>query len=250
MERRLFALVGVVFATAALGEALPLPNTTFLIEEAWRSDAAIMQHAVWFTEEDRTYVWTLELATPERPHRFSMSLPVTIRDPALLSVSEISLDYAWQFMGQSGDRMALSPRVSLIVPIDGHTLRSDALGIDVAVPLTVLHRPSLATHWNVRAGWSPRAGGRIETALGFGAVRAVGERLIAVLETELGTYSEGGDRIEELIVSPALRWRLEPLASRGIFPGFAVPITHSSGDFTVGVVFQMMFEHELSRSSE
>ena len=72
--------LAVLFAALTLtasAQTLTLPNSGFLIEEAWRGDSVVGQHVLAFAGDEWSYSWTHEWASADSPHRFAYSVPLS-----------------------------------------------------------------------------------------------------------------------------------------------------------------------------
>lgn len=242
--RKPLTLLAFLFASPAPAEPLPLENSGFLVEEAWRADSITGQHSLDLDEDDWTYTWTEEWASPHDPHRFSFSVPVNLSEGSLGELSEISLNYAWQWGGGTHKGVALSPRFSLRLPLDSSLSHPGEIGVEAALPMTLHHGPRFASHWNARVAWDPGNDSQpAEVAFAAGMARAVGSHLIGVLEAEFSVHDEDGRWENTLTIAPGIRWRMEPLATLGILPGLALPVAITSDEHSVGLLFHMRFEH-------
>jgi hypothetical protein len=236
MRHTLVALTLWALAGPALAQ-VPLANSAFLLEEAWRADSAVNQHVLSYGDREWIYTWTQEYAAPERSHRFAWSASVGLNAPGSSQPGEISLDYVWQLAGRENDRVALAPHLAVIVPLQS---RDSGVGAVVMLPMTIRHGRRAASHWNIRAGWSSFESGPDELAVAAGFVGLVGDRMAAVIESEMRPLER------ELVISPGVRWTVDSLARLGIAPGVAVPISVSNGGRSAALMFHVMFEHALS----
>lgn len=238
--RHLFLVLLLSTGAPNASAQLSLSNNSFLLEEAWPADSAVNQHAVSYADRQWSYTWAQEFAAPDRPHRFGWSASLQ-SDGSTSKLGDLSLDYVWQGRGTHGDRFSVAPHVSFVTPLQG----GDQRGAMIATyPLSVLHSARTATHWNVRGVWTAADEESIEISVAAGLVRLVGDRMAAVLESELRPFSR------EVTISAGARWRADRFARAGIVPGIAIPVTISAHDRSASLVFHVMFEHQLSRSED
>lgn len=221
---------------------LSLPNNSFLLEEGWRADSAVNQHAIAYGDRQWSYTWTQEFAAPERPHRFAWSASVQAGDSGPAKPGDLSLDYVWQLGGTDADRVAVAPRLSFVTPLQRGEGRSAV--VVTSLPLSIRHGARAATHWNVSAAWTTGAEEPIDIAIAAGVVRLVGVGTAAVIETEFRPFDG------EVTISGGARWNAARFTGAGLVPGIAVPMTISKDDRSVSVLFHVMFEHQLSRSRD
>lgn len=239
--RPLFLALMICTAGMPSFAQLSLPNNSFLLEEGWRADSAVNQHAIAYGDRQWSYTWTQEFAAPERSHRFAWSASVQASDSGPAEPGDLSLDYVWQWRGTDADRVAVAPRLSFVTPLQRGEGRSAV--VVTSLPLSMRHGARAATHWNVRAAWTTGTEA-IEIAIAAGVVRLVGEGMAAVVETEFRPLDG------EVTISGGARWNAARFTGAGLVPGIAVPMTISKDDRSVSVLFHVMFEHQLSRSRE
>lgn len=237
MRSLLFVLICSVGAPSFA--QLSLPNSSFLLEEGWRADSGVNQHAIAYGDRRWSYTWSQEFAAPARPHRFGWSASVQATD-SVSQLGDLSLDYVWQLKGTDADRIAVAPHLSFVTPLQGGEDRNAV--VVASLPLSMRHGARAATHWNVRAAWTAALHEPFELVVAAGLVRLIGDRMAAVVETEFRPL----DR--EVTISAGARWNPARSSGSGIVPGIAVPMTISRDDRSVSVLFHVMFEHQLSRS--
>ena len=60
--RSLFLFVLISSVAAPSFAQLSLPNSSFLLEEGWRSDSGVNQHAIAYGDRRWSYTWSQEFA--------------------------------------------------------------------------------------------------------------------------------------------------------------------------------------------
>ncbi|MCA1733844.1 MAG: hypothetical protein LC732_09600, partial [Acidobacteria bacterium] len=153
MRSRLCFLLFLQLAAVPAGAADPisLSDTTFLVEEAFRADAPVLQHAVGFSDRVWNYTLTQEWAGTS-PHLVGYSVPLEMGERGgEVALGAASLDYRYQAGGREEDVFGFAPRMSLIVPLTSGA----ATGVAVSAPLTIRHGSRVASHWNVGGSLTP-----------------------------------------------------------------------------------------------
>lgn len=250
MRCRLVVLLALLtgFSSAAGAEPISLHDTTLILEEAFRADAQVLQHAVALAGREWSYTLTHELAG-ETPHLLSWSLPIVIgEDGGQPALGAASLDYRYQIGGRDRDRYGFAPRVSLLLPVNPDANMSP--GMSVAAPLTLAHGEALASHWNLSAAVVGEEDGSRsnEISAGAGFSRVINHRTVFVLEavaswSRIDTGPVGGES-RSVVVCPAVR-RVVELGGVRLVPGLGLPITIEREDRSVGVSFHLMLENSL-----
>lgn len=150
------ALVGLVFSvTPGLAEEVKkIQDNSFLLEEAYNQEDGVVQHIQMFQylkkSKDWQYTFTQEWPVPKQTHQFSYTIPVGhLHDNDSTGVGDILLNYRYQAIMQ--DRIALSPRFSLILPTGDYKkgFGTDTVGYQVNIPLSMELSDKLVTHWNM-----------------------------------------------------------------------------------------------------
>lgn len=206
---------------ALASEPLSIQDNSFLIEEAYNQEAGVVQHIfTYMRSRHGGYAATFTQEWPVRglAHQLSYTLQRG-GGPALVN-------YRYQLAGDGNARVAVSPRLSLMV---GHGSR----GFDVNVPVSVAVSDRFVTHWNAGA---TRDGRTTTWSAGASAIAAPLPKVHLMLETRWTR-----DTKSLLTVSPGLRWAHD-LGKLQIVPGIAVPI---GSDRSRAVYAYLSLEHPL-----
>ncbi|HEY0304321.1 MAG TPA: hypothetical protein VGC44_05075 [Longimicrobiales bacterium] len=116
-----------------------IADNSFLVEEAFNQEAGVFQNILLF-QRPHGREWTLEF-TQEWPvfsqrHQFSFTVPLEAVKPPLaedydVARGTIGLNYRYQLTFEEGSGVAVSPRVSLLIP------RADEdLGVQFNLPVS------------------------------------------------------------------------------------------------------------------
>ncbi|MFN2240325.1 MAG: hypothetical protein ABR524_13125 [Thermoanaerobaculia bacterium] len=249
MRSLLFSLLFLLLATFSAGAADPisLSDATFLVEEAFRADAPVLQHAFGFSERAWNYTLTHEWAGTS-PHLVGYSVPLELGERGgEVALGAASLDYRYQAGGRDEDVFGFAPRMSLIVPLTSGA----ATGVAVSAPLTVRHGSRVASHWNVGGSWTPEHDSIAsrEAFAGAAIARVLNQRTVGVVEATVTWTQEIFDgspasRSRAIVVSPGIRRAID-VAGYRLVPGIAIPLTIEGGDRSLDVAFHVMFENAL-----
>ena len=252
----------------ATGAPAPEPpsiqDNSFLIEEAYNQEDGVIQHINSFLRLTQSHDWVFT-ATDEWPvrslkHQLSMTLVAahTGSFPGSgVGWGDTALNYRYQLLGNGKAKLAVSPRLSLLLPT-GETLTGRGLGgfgLQTNLPLSVQHSSHWATHWNAGATWVPRARNElgesasvVATNLGQSIVWLAKPRINFLVET----YWSAGESVvaahksqwsQDLYVSPGIRWAYNFRNGLQIVPGIAVPIGVGPSAGETGMIFYLSFEH-------
>ncbi len=171
-------------------------------------------------------------------------------------VGDLALNYRLQAVGSGEARVALSPRLTLLVPTgdSARGLGAGGAGLQINLPLSVALLDRLVTHVNVGATYVPSAraaSGEKGTSTSFSA----GESFIWLAHQNLNFLVEtvytrtdvaipaGTQRAETLTISPGLRGAINFASGLQIVPGIAIPIGVGPSAGERGVFFYLSFEH-------
>jgi hypothetical protein len=267
---RLCGLI-LLFCVNALGQgagAAPdqpgIQDNSFLMEEAYNQEFGVVQHISGFTRfrnsKDWAYTFTQEWPVPGDPrHQFSYTLPFQHAGDFPGSGSgagDVLLNYRYQLTG-NGARVAVAPRISLILPTgDTATGRgSGGLGVQTNFAASVVVLPKLVTHWNAGATFIPHAknpaGDQASSAgynLGQSFVWLAHRRFDVMLETVFFNTQQviGHDKMawdRSLYLNPGIRWAYNFENGLQIVPGISVPIGIGPSQSEKAILLYLSFEH-------
>ena len=254
-------------ANAALadvrGEAPPIQDNSFLIEEAYNQEFGVVQHISNFTRLWSSGDWVYSF-TQEWPglknarHQYSYTVQALgLGASPGAGVGDTLLNYRYQLVGDGEARVAFAPRASLILP-SGASRQGRGYGgwgAQFSLPLSVVLNKSFVTHWNAGTTLIPRArdaaGERAFAAgynLGQSVVWLAADRLNFLVETVYNSSQTvtGRDRVataRSIFVSPGLRWAWNLRHRLQIVQGVAMPIGVGSSAGERGVFVYLSFEH-------
>jgi hypothetical protein len=273
MIRNLALAILILLSTAAVAqtpnpvtapEARPIQDNSFLLEEAYNQEAGVIQHISFFSRRsnDRSWVYTFTQEWPVngQKNQFSYTLGAAHSGDFAGSgtgVGDTALNYRYQLVGSGETRLAIAPRVSLLIPSGDPKFGRGfgGTGLQTNTAISYVWNRYLVSHTNFGATWVPHAtddlGNRAGTVgynLGQSFIWLANPRFNVMLETVYND-NEGiagpakTQRSKDLLISPGVRWAYNFKNGLQIVPGVAVPlgVGPSSGD--KGVILYLSFEH-------
>jgi len=259
-------LAAVVAAAPALALAeegrRPIQDNSFLIEEAYNQEPGVIQHIGNFQRSLRNRAWTFAF-TEEWPvlgqtHQASLTFVAagTAGEAMGTGLGDLALNYRWQALGDGDSVLALSPRLTLLLPTGDASrgLGTGGVGLQVNLPLSAVLARSLVTHLNLGATYVPSAWASASESApltGFAAGQSLvwlaHERLnflVEALYTRTDLHARAGtQRSESLTLNPGLRAAFDFASGLQIVPGASLPIGVGPSQGELGVFFYLSFEH-------
>lgn len=248
------ALLGLARPLAAQsGERGPIQDNSFLIEEAYNQEPAVMQTIQTFSRISGTGEWlytiTQEFPVPGRKHQLSFMLPILRNEERNKGAGDLLLNYRYQLVGDGEAKIACAPRVSLVVPtgMSDRGLGSGGWGAQVMLPVSIVLAEWLVSHTNV--------GGTIlfDAKSGDDRVLTLGQSLIWLAHPNVNLMLEGilnhgnggrdGDSHTDITLAPGLRFALNLPGGLQIVPGIAYTFGVGSSAGQKGVFLYLSFEH-------
>jgi hypothetical protein len=225
-------LAFVAFPSFAI-EPLAIQDNSFFIEEAYNQEPGVYQYIFTFADEDgeQALSFTNEIPVGGQRHQFSYTL-TGVRSGGERGFGDAMINYRYQLAGDGNARLAVSPRVSLIVPTgdDERGLGSGEWGYELNLPVSWAVNDRVVTHWN--AGVTDA--GDASWFAGGSVIAAPFEKFHVMLETRWS----GDDEASDVVVSPGIRWAWDLANGFQVVPGIAVPV--SDGD--AGLFFYLSLE--------
>jgi len=247
-RRAALLTAGLVLSTAGTSRAQePIQDNSFLIEEAYNQERGVVQHISNFARVrgngDWAYTFTQEWPLPDERHQVSYTLPVQDLHAYAAThegLGDLALNYRYQAVGNGRAGLAISPRLSLLLPTGraADNLGTGGVGVQVSLPVSRTVGSRVVTHWNVlitRTFSARDAAGDRAATNSFGAGQSVVwlarpkfNVLVETLWTRTGAVIGDGHAAHSdgLVVSPGIRWAYDFRSGLQIVPGAA---------FTIGV---------------
>ncbi len=244
-------------------EVKKIQDNSFLLEEAYNQEDGVVQHISLFQylkkSKDWQYIFTQEWPVPTQKHQFSYSIPYQhVTDSENTSgLGDIMLNYRYQAIFKGP--VALAPRLSLALPTGDYKkgLGTDAIAVQVNLPLSVELNDRFVTHWNLGATFTPgsrESGGAKADTFGtnYGAsiIWLLHENFNLVLEA-VGTTGEAvqpdGSKQHKnsFFINPGIRGAINFKSGLQVVPGISVPVGIGPSKGEYGGLLYLSFEHPL-----
>ena len=263
-------VVTALFLLASSLEAQDrIEDNSFLIEEAYNQGRGIVQHISAFSRAeggDWEYTFTQEWPFLSQHNQLSFTLPLARLSDGTggrkTALGDIALNYRRQLLGVDGGSIALSPRLSVLLPTGDETTGhgSGGVGLQANLPLSILVSTRLVTHYNGGFTLTPsarNAAGDEATAFGFHA----GASAIVLLTPRLNLMLEGlwtrdhvvvggdlTDGVEAVFLNPGLRYAFDTRGGLQIVPGIAYMIGVGPSAGENGIFLYLSLEHAFSQA--
>ena len=269
-RREAVVICGMFFLAAAATTAAvaqtppPIQDNSFLVEEAYNQEPGVVQHISNFVRfrEERDWVYTFTQEWPFLTQKHQLSFTFPVEDPGSgapgnVGVGDLALNYRYQALGGGEERIAFSPRLSLLLPTGDETedRGAGAAGVQVNLPLSVEISPSFVAHSNLGSTHVPSARNGAGDEAGATAFH-LGQSVIWLARPALNVMLEAAWASEEEVVGPArtsrgssfflapgLRWAHNLASGLQIVPGVAAPIGLGSSRGDGAVLLYLSFEH-------
>jgi hypothetical protein len=242
----------------------PIEDNSFLIEEAYNQDAGVVQHISTFSHPTRgsgwAYSFTQEWPVRSMRHQLSAMIPVlhaASGGGSTTGVGDVALNYRYQLVGEQGGRLAIAPRLSLVLPTGSSTsgFGTGGTGVQVNIPVSVALSERFVTHSNAGLTWTHAARdatGSVAATTSFNA----GQSLIWLATPTMNLMLEAAwnstaqvsgpgqsERSNSFLVSPGVRWAYNLPHGLQIVPGLAVPIGVGPSSGERSIFTYLSFEH-------
>lgn len=245
----------------------PIKDNSFLVEEAYNQEKGVVQHIsnlVLGQGGGWAFSFTQEWPMGTQAHQFSFTLlaaRVGEGGGSQTGLGDLALNYRFQAKGGGDERLAFSPRLSVLIPTGDSRrgLGQGSAGFQANLPLSVTLSKKLVTHWNAGATYTPSARNAAGDEARYGAINLAqsavwlaSQRFNLLLETVWIHSWEvaAADRTEPVnrfLVSPGVRWAHDFKSGLQIVPGaaFTFGLGPSAGERAV--FLYLSFEHPFGR---
>ena len=244
---KIYAILAVLLAAqiAAHAAEAPIQDNSFLVEEAYNQEEGVVQHINAFQRfrdsRDWLYTFTQEWPIGGLQHQFSYTVPITrLADSpdGHTGIGDVALNYRYQLLGDGEARLAIAPRISLLLPTGNESQGrgSGATGYQILVPLSLVLAPTLVAHSNAGFTWTPKARDPDRNKadlkswnVGQSVVWLAAQRFNVMFEW---IYARGQEvagpgsvsTVRGSWLSPGVRWSYDLPSGMQIVPGIAFPI--------------------------
>jgi len=242
----------------------PIQDNSFLVEEAYNQEDGVIQHISTFEKLTYSHDWAFT-QTDEWPlrtirHQLSLTLVAAHAGDFVgsgMGWGDTAINYRYQLVGSGETKLAIAPRLSLLVPTGDHRFGrgSGGTGVQTNIPVSIAHSRHFVTHWNAGATYVHNAMDENEAKasvtavnLGQSIVWLAKPRLNFLLETAWMSSEEiiaqgKTEREQSLYLSPGVRWAYNFSSGLQIVPGIAAPLGVGPSAGEKGVILYLSFEH-------
>jgi hypothetical protein len=273
--RSIICVFGLLLYCGELaGQSTPEPkiqDNSFLLEEAYNQEAGVVQHIFNFTHLFESDEWvatfTQEWPVKSQRHQFSYTLVGTSISGFANSspgFGDIAINYRLQAVGSGETRLAIAPRVSLLLPTGNELFGRGygGTGIQFNLPVSYELLPKLVAHWNAGTTLVPNAKnefGQKASVTGYNAAQGLiwlaRPNFNVMLETvwnnsENVIAADRTERFNDILISPGVRWAHNFKSGLQVVPGIAVPIGVGPTSGEKGILFYLSLEHPFRRLAE
>lgn len=253
-----------LLAAAARAQEPPIEDNSFLIEEAYNQEGGVVQHISVLEHprhgSDWSFAFTQEWPLKSQRHQLSFTLPAA-HNSLDQGLGDVAINYRYQLLGMGDARVALAPRLSLLLPTgdEDAELGAGAAGIAANLPLSIALSDRLVGHWNLGGSYTPSAqdafGAEADVDgvfLGQGLIWLARPRLNVLLEavwerTETVAGPDSTFRQESAFVSPGVRVAQDFPSGLQIVYGLGAPIGVGTSEGERSVLLYLSFEHPFRR---
>jgi len=242
----------------------PIQDNSFLVEEAYNQEERVVQHISTFTQvqetKDWVYTFTQEWPVGGLTHQLSYTLPwqrLSSSPDGRQAIGDMALNYRYQLVGDGDAKVAIAPRLSVILPTGDQkkVYGRGATGVQVMFPMSLVLTESLVGHTNVGGTLTPhaqnQAGEKADTrdlALGQSFIWLAHPRFNLMLEyiyTSIQAVTGPGqtERQSLTYLSPGIRWAYNFKSGLQIVPGIAAPIGVGASRGDNAIFLYLSFEH-------
>ena len=242
-----------------------IQDNSFLVEEAYNQEFGVVQHIQTFqrlwNSKDWAYTFTQEWPLDTHPrHQLSYTLGVLHSGPQPSSgagFGDLILNYRYQLLGGGKEKVAFSPRVSLLFPT-GSTREGrgvGSLGFQMMLPVSWVLSEKVVTHWNLGATVLPVAHDNLgDKATTFGynfgqsfvllarpRVNFLLETVVARFQTVTAPNTTTWNTV--FLFNPGIRWAYNFRNGLQIVPGIGVPLGVGPSVGERGLFLYLSIEH-------
>ena len=246
-----------------------IQDNSFLVEEAYNQEEGVVQHISTFTQvkesKDWVYTFTQEWPVGGLKHQFSYTLPwqrLSSSPDGRQAFGDMALNYRYQLLGDGDAKVAISPRLSVILPTGDpkKVYGRGAAGLQVMLPLSLVFTESFVGHTNVGGTRTPNAQNQVgdkattqDVTLGQSFIWLAHPRFNVMLEYihqsfQVVTGPNQTERQSLTYLSPGIRWAYNFPSGLQIVPGIAVPIGVGASKGDRAIFFYLSFEHPFGKA--
>jgi hypothetical protein len=243
--------------------ASPIQDNSFLVEEAYNQEDGVIQH-ISFVQLLNTHdvVYTQTDEWPLRSLKHQLSVTASVNESGNYREfgpgwGDTAMNYRYQLVGSGETRVAIAPRLSMLLPTgdSGAGRGYGGWGLQTNLPISVQLNRHVVTHWNAGVTWIPSArdaqgnGAKlVNPNLAQSTVWLIKPRFNALCEvvwTNNASVVGPGQtaRQQALYVNPGVRWAYNFKSGLQIVPGVAMPVGLMGATGERGAIFYLSLEH-------
>jgi hypothetical protein len=141
--------------TAERNASPPIQDNSFLIEEAYNQEDGVVQHISSFerltNSHDWVYTQTDEWPLRTLKHQVSVTLAGTHAGSFAgsgVGWGDTALNYRYQLVGSGETKVAIAPRLSMLLPTGDHKFErgSGGVGLQTNLPVSIQHASHFVSH--------------------------------------------------------------------------------------------------------
>jgi len=249
--------------SAPASDPKPIQDNSFLLEEAYNQEAAVIQHisTLLFDRTIHSWLYALTDEWPVNGQRHQLSVTIPLQNAPAgsgVALGDIALNYRLQLAGSGDTRLAVTPRVSVLLPTASKELGGGTLAWQGALASSYMATSRVVLHSNAGVTLTPSAdagaagsGRLLDLNAGQSIIVLAHPRLNLMLEGVVTSMEEftgvGTNRARStgFTLAPGIRWAYNFPSGLQIVPGLAVPIGFRANEGQRGVLLYLSFEHEM-----
>jgi hypothetical protein len=222
---------------AIAGEPSRIEDSNFLPETGWNRTGGVLQYTSFFLGDAAAHELTHEWAASSPRHQLSYTIPLYTDGET--GLGDATINYRYQLFGRAGSRLAVAPRLSLVLPTRSGHFGLASSGVQVNVPISVSMSERLASHTSAGATWFRD---RDEKELNFAQSLAfsVTPRIALSLDA---AYTRCEDAEHLFVLRPGVQFTIQGPGGLQIAPGVAIPL----GTDARGVLLFVALERSVAK---
>lgn len=250
-------------APAASAPIKPIQDNSFLLEEAYNQEAAVVQHinTLFFDRTIRAWQYALTDEWPLNGQRHQLSITIPLQSGASggsAGLGDIALNYRLQLVGSGETRLAVTPRFTVHLPTASRALGGGTLGYQGAIASSFAAVDRLVFHTNAGVALFPKvaagsggSGTLVDVSAAQSVIWLAHPRLNFMLEGTVASIQEftgigtGRARSTGITMAPGLRWAYNFPSGLQVVPGIAFPLGFQANDGQRGVFLYLSLEHDM-----
>lgn len=241
----------------------PIQDNSFLIEEAYNQEDGVIQHISFvqlLNTHDVIYTQTDEWPVRTLKHQLSVTAGLN-RSGSYPAAGpgwgDTAINYRYQLTGDGDSKLAIAPRLSMLLPTGNSSLGRGfgGWGLQTNLPVSIAIGRRWVTHWNAGVTWilaAQNASGQkaavVNPNLGQSTVFLVKPRFNVLCEWVWSSNATVAGpamttRAQSLYVNPGVRWAYNFRSGLQIVPGVSVPLGLGPSSGQRGIIMYLSFEH-------